>query len=158
MLKASLIFLATALLAVVCLPIAGRNPLAATPASAPVQAGAPATSGKNPVKPTAESQAKAKTLYTRDCALCHGESGNGKTDLASGMNLTLEDWTNPNALANKNDSDLFAIIRNGKNQMPPEDASRADDTEVWNMIIYIRSLAKNQPAPASTPAPPPPAN
>ncbi len=157
MLKSSLLFFATALVAIVCLPIAGRNPQAASSAAAlaPAQNAAPVPtpSGKNPVRPTAESQAKAKVLYERDCALCHGETGNGKND----MNFTLDDWTNPNTLAGKPDSDLFAIIRNGKNQMPAEDVGRASDTEVWNLIIYIRTLSKNQPpapAPAAAPAPP----
>ena len=151
MLKSSLLFFATALLVIVCLPMQGRNPQAAS--SAPAQSAAPAPSAKNPVKPTAESQAKAKALYARDCALCHGDTGNGKND----MSLTLDDWTNPNTLANKLDSDLFASIRNGKgDKMPPEDAGRATDTEVWNLIIYIRALSKNQPsAPAAAPAPAP---
>ena len=86
------------------------------------------------------------------------------------MDLTLEDWTNPTTLAGKPDSDLFATIRNGKgDKMPPEDVGRATDTEVWNLIIYIRSLSKNQPpvpipapapapAPADAPAPAPPTN
>jgi mono/diheme cytochrome c family protein len=140
MLKSSLLIFAAILIAVACLPLAGRNPQAA-----PAQA---AASG-NPVKPTAESQAQARIIYKRDCALCHGETGNGKSDLATSMSLTLDDWTDPKALADKPDSALFAAIRNGKNQMLAEDSGRADDTEVWNLIIYIRSLSK---APASAPA------
>jgi mono/diheme cytochrome c family protein len=157
MLKSSLLFFLGGLLVFVCLPIEGRNPLAATPAPAlaPAQSAAPVPtpSGRNPVRPTAESQAHAKMLFARDCALCHGDTGNGKSD----MGYTLDDWTNPNTLANKLDSDLFASIRNGKgDKMPPEDAGRATDTEVWNLIIYIRSLSKNQPpAPAPVPAPAP---
>ncbi len=147
MLKSSLLVFAAVALAVVCLPIAGRNPQAA-PAQAPA-------TGKSP-KPTAESQAKAKEIYKRDCALCHGATGNGKGDLATGMNLTLANWTDPKALADKQDSDLFTMIRNGKNQMPAEDPGRASDSEVSNLIIYIRSLSKNQPpAPADAPAPAP---
>ena len=152
MLKSSLLFLAVALLVVVCLPIAGRNPQAASPvpALAPAQTTAPTPSGKNPVKPNAESQAKAKMLYARDCALCHGDNGDGKNT----MGLVMEDWTNPATLAGKPDSDLFATIRNGKDKMPPEEVGRATDTEVWNLIIYIRSLSRNQPpAPAAVPAP-----
>ncbi len=155
MLKSSLLFFAVALLVVVCLPIEGRNPQAATPvpALAPAQTTAPVPtpSGKNPVKPTAESQAHAKMLYARDCALCHGDIGNGKNT----MEIAVEDWTNPGTLANKPDSDLFNTIRNGKDKMPPEEVGRASDTEVWNLIIYIRGLSKGQPqAPASAPAPP----
>jgi mono/diheme cytochrome c family protein len=151
--KSFLLFFAAALLAVVCLPIAGRNPQAVSPAAAQT-----AEPGRNPVRPTAESQAKAREVYKRDCALCHGLNGNGKTDVATGMNLTLDDWTDPKNLAGKPDGDLFAIIRNGKNLMPAEDPGRAGDTEVWNMIVYIRTFSKGQPsapAPAAEPAPAP---
>jgi len=99
---------------------------------------------KNPVKPTAESQAKAKSIYQIDCAMCHGDNGNGKTDLATSMGLTLDDWTNPATLANKEDWELFNIIRAGKDKMPPESKGRATDTEVWNLVIYIRSFSKPQ--------------
>jgi mono/diheme cytochrome c family protein len=155
MLKSSLLVFATALLVIVCLPIMGHNPQAASPA--PAQSTAPTPTGKNPVKPTAESKARAKMLYTRDCALCHGDTGNGKND----MNFALDNWTNSSTLANKPDSDLFTIIRNGKGQMPAEDAGRASDTEVWNLISYIRALPRTPlptPAPADAPAPAPPTN
>jgi mono/diheme cytochrome c family protein len=156
MLKSSLLFFGGALLIVVGLPIPGRNPQAASPALAAAQnpAPVPTPSGKNPVKPSAESQARAKRLFARDCAFCHGDNGNGKNT----MDIPVEDWTDPSALANKSDSELFAAIRNGKgDKMPPEDVGRANDTEVWNLIIYIRALSRNRPpAPAAAPAPAPP--
>src|SRR5271157_4535509 len=62
---------------------------------------APAAGQKNPVKPTDKSQARAKELYAQDCSLCHGDNGNGKTDLSKDMGLTLDDWSNPATLANK---------------------------------------------------------
>ena len=43
--------------------------------AAPPQVAANAT---NPVKPTAESKAKAKTIYQIDCAVCHNGNGDGK--------------------------------------------------------------------------------
>lgn len=107
-------------------------------------------------KVTPESQAKAKKLFAIDCALCHGATGDGKTDLAKDMQLTLLDWTDEKSLAGMQDGELFKTIRNGKNKMPAEDAGRAKDDEVWNLIVYIRSLGKAQPAaaPAATPAAP----
>ena len=118
-------------------PNPGRMPQEPATAQAPA-----ASSAKNPVKPTAESQAKAKTLYRMDCAMCHGDNGNGKTDLATGMELTLDDWTASKALAGRQDWELFNIIRVGKGKMPPESKGRATDSEVWNIVIYIRSLSK----------------
>jgi mono/diheme cytochrome c family protein len=155
MLKSSVLLFVAFFLVIMCLPFASRNPQAASPvpalASAQSAAPVPTPSGRNPVKPTADSQAHAKMLFARDCALCHGDNGDGKNT----MGLTLDDWTNPNTLAGKLDSELFATIRNGKgDKMPPEDVGRANDTEVWNLIIYIHSLSKNQP-PGPIPPPPP---
>ena len=106
--------------------------------------------GVNPVKPTPAGLAKAKTIYTNDCSMCHGDKGDGKTSLASDMSLTLDDWTSPTALANKSDKDLFDQIRNGKDKMPPEDATRAKDDDVWNLVTYIRGMSKGSAA-ASAP-------
>jgi mono/diheme cytochrome c family protein len=101
-------------------------------------------------KVTADSQAKAKKVYAIDCALCHGATGDGKTDLAKDMQLTLTDWTDPKSLAAP-DQELFNVIRNGKDKMPPEEKGRASDDEIWNLIVYIRSFSKGQPAaPASS--------
>jgi mono/diheme cytochrome c family protein len=152
MLKPSLLFLAAVVLVVLCLPARGGSPQQGTPAPAvtPQPAVAPTSPvpSKNPVKPTAESQAKAKQLYQIDCAICHGDNGNGQTDVAKSMDLTLDNWTTSAALADKPDAGLFAVIRNGKDKMPPEEPGRAKDNEVWNLIIYIRKFS-NGSAPAA---------
>jgi len=141
MLKPFLLFFAVTLL--VCAPLAvpAQPPQEATPAAS-----------KIPVKATAESQAKAKKLYSMDCALCHGQTGDGKTDLAKDMQLNLADWTDPKWQSGAVDQELFNTIRHGKGKMPAEDAGRAKDDEVWNLIIYIRSLAQSAPATPATPS------
>jgi mono/diheme cytochrome c family protein len=96
---------------------------------------------QNPVKPTPESLAKAKKTYNIDCALCHGEKGDAKSDMSSDMkNIT--DFTNPDSMKGRTDGELFYIIRKGKGDMPPEDAARAKDEEVWNLVNYVRAFAK----------------
>jgi cytochrome c len=117
-------------------PAAGRWAQDTPPAPA-----APAAT--NPVKPTADSQAKAAKLYADDCAFCHGANGNGKTDLATAMQLTLPDMTNPTAMADKTDAELFTIIRKGKDKMPAEDTNRVKkDDDIWNLVIYLRNLSR----------------
>lgn len=133
-----------------------RPPQEAAPTPAPST-----TPTKNPGKVTPQSQEKAKKLYAIDCALCHGDNGDGKTDVAKSMDMTLADWTDPKSLANKSDQELFDVIRKGKDKMPAEADGRAKDDEVWNLISYIRKMSKGQPAaaqpapaqPAATPAP-----
>lgn len=92
-----------------------------------------------------------KHVYQTDCAICHGDNGNGKTDLATSMNLTLADWTNPTSLTAKTDQQLFDFIRKGNDKMPPEDSGRATDDQVKGLVKYIRAFASQ--APAATPAP-----
>jgi mono/diheme cytochrome c family protein len=136
---------AAILLAFTSAPTKGLTPQngAQTPESGTVSATASvAPNTQNPVKATAASQDKAKALFAVDCAMCHGDNGNGKSDLATSMNLTLPDFTDPKTLANMQDWELFNIIRGGKDKMPPEGVGRANDAEIWNVIIYLRSLSK----------------
>jgi mono/diheme cytochrome c family protein len=95
----------------------------------------------NPVKPTAESQARAKKLYGYDCAMCHGPNGNGKGDIVLEPKVTLKDYTDPAALKDLSDGEIFYIIKNGKGQMPSE-GDRAKPDELWNMVILVRSFSK----------------
>ena len=105
-----------------------------------------AAQATNPAKPTSDALAKAKSIYQIDCAMCHGDTGDGKTDLATGMSLVIPDWTNPATLASKSDKELFDQIRAGKDKMPPEDPGRAKDDDVRNLILYIRGLSKGAAA------------
>lgn len=90
---------------------------------------------------------KVKQIYKNDCALCHGDNGNGKSELATSMNLTLLDYTDPKSLAGKSDQELFEVIRKGKgDKMPPEEEARAKDVEVRGLVAYVRSFSKGQGA------------
>jgi mono/diheme cytochrome c family protein len=94
----------------------------------------------NPVKPTAESLAKGKKTYAIDCAMCHGEKGDGKGDMAGDIkNVT--DFTNPDSLKDRTDGELFSIIKNGKGDMPPE-GPRVKTEEIWHLVNYVRAFAK----------------
>ncbi len=99
------------------------------------------TSMKNPITPTPANQARAKEIYSRDCIMCHGKNGDGKTDLAKDMQLNMKDWTDPSTLGGKTDGQIFDIIRHGVDKMPPESKGRADDEVLWNLVTYIRSLS-----------------
>jgi mono/diheme cytochrome c family protein len=95
----------------------------------------------NPVKASPESIALGKKKYAVDCAMCHGKTGDGKGDLAADMNLKIPDYHDPAALKDKTDGELFYIIQKGKGDMPAE-GDRAKKDDIWNLVNYIRSLAK----------------
>jgi mono/diheme cytochrome c family protein len=99
----------------------------------------------NPVKSGPESLARAKKWWTLDCAMCHGADGNGKGETAKDMKLTLVDFTDPSTLKDRTDGEIFYIIKNGHNDMPPE-GPRIKTEENWDLVNYVRSLAKKPAA------------
>ncbi len=122
---------------------AQQDQKAQPPAQAPAPESKPAPENAakaNPVKPSPESIAKGKKLYVIDCAMCHGDKGDGKGEMASDIkNIT--DFTNPDSLKNRTDGDLFQVIRHGKGEMPLE-GDRAKDDDIWNLVNYVRTFAK----------------
>jgi mono/diheme cytochrome c family protein len=125
------------LLALLLSPRSPQQPAAVpAPPTIPVEA----AHMLNPIKPTSESQARAKKMYGYDCAMCHGANGNGKGDIADLKPLP-KDYTDPAALKDLSDGEIFYILKNGKGQMPP-DGDRTKPDDLWNMVILVRSFAR----------------
>ncbi|MGH9746836.1 MAG: c-type cytochrome [Candidatus Acidiferrales bacterium] len=104
----------------------------------------------NPVKPGPASIATGKKKYGYDCAMCHGTDGDGKGDLAIDMKLKMADYRDPASLKAVTDGEMFYVIKNGNAEMPSE-VDRLKDEDIWNLVNYIRSIAKNSPAAAEKP-------
>jgi mono/diheme cytochrome c family protein len=99
---------------------------------------------KNPVKFTEFSVEHGKKIYTTQCALCHGDKGDGKGELAADMKINMPDFSKPDTLKDRTDGELFAIIGSGKDPMPPQ-GSRLTETHRWNLVNYVRSLSGKVP-------------
>ena len=117
-----------------------------TPPKTPSYDFIPADAAKqvNPVKSTPDSLARAKKWWGIDCAMCHGQDGNGKGEIAIDMKLKLVDFTDPATLKDRTDGEIFYIIKNGHQDMPPE-GPRVKTEENWDLVNYVRSLAKKKP-------------
>jgi mono/diheme cytochrome c family protein len=98
----------------------------------------------NPVKSTPESLATGKKWWTIDCAMCHGKNGDGKGQTAGDMKLTVADFTDAATLKDRTDGELFYIIKNGYQDMPPE-GPRIKTEEGWDLVNYVRSLVVKKP-------------
>ena len=98
----------------------------------------------NPVAATAESIAAGQPVYRRYCASCHGvnaEGGSGSDISPPAPDLTDSEWKNGST-----DGEIFSVIKNG---VPPELnmepwGDRIKDTDIWNVVNYLRSLAKKK--------------
>ena len=97
---------------------------------------------KNPVAATSESIDAGKQVFRRYCASCHGttaEGGSGSDLIPAAPDLTDSEWKHGST-----DGEIFYVTKNG---VPPELnmepwGDRIDDTAIWNVVNYIRSLAK----------------
>ncbi len=116
-------------------PKANSSSYAVIPAEAARQA--------NPVKSSPESLARAKKWWALDCAMCHGNNGDGKGALATDMKLKIVDFTDTATLKDRTDGEIFYIIKNGHQDMPPE-GNRIKPEENWDLVNYVRSLAKTK--------------
>jgi mono/diheme cytochrome c family protein len=101
-------------------------------------------SRKNPLTTSPNAIAEGKRRYGFECAACHGQEGDGEGDLVEQMKVKLRDWRDPAALKDFKDGEIFYIINKGKGLMTGEEG-RMKPEQIWQMVIYLRSLSKNQP-------------
>jgi cytochrome c5 len=94
---------------------------------------------KNPVRSSPEGLAEARRVFKYDCAMCHGEHGDGKGELVESMKLTMSDWRDPASLTGKTDGELFYIITKGKGKMTGE-GDRQTEKLRWNLVNLVRSF------------------
>jgi mono/diheme cytochrome c family protein len=100
-----------------------------------------ATKKENPVKSTPEVLAAAKKVFGYDCAMCHGEHGDGKGELVESMKLTLKDWREPAVISGLSDGDIYDLIVKGKDKMVGE-GDRLAPAKVWGLVHYVRTFPK----------------
>jgi cytochrome c len=132
------------LLVVLTLPAQQKNPPQPPPKVSTYEAiPVEAAREPNPVKSSPESIARAQKWWKLDCVMCHGANGDGKGETARDMKLTIVDFTDPATLKDHTDGEIFYIIKNGHDNMPPE-GPRVKTEENWDLVNYVRSLAKKK--------------
>lgn len=75
----------------------------------------------------------AAATFKAKCAMCHGPDGKGGK-------MGTRDFASPEVKA-ETDAQLLEIITKGKGKMPSYEG-KLKDTEIKDLVTYIRSLAK----------------
>ena len=107
--------------------------------AAPKKGGNPdAAKIKNPTGGSPESIAAGKRIYTRMCSRCHGADGKGDGSAASAPvpDLTDDKWDYGGS-----DGEIFAVIHDGVSTDMDGYAARLSDTDIWNVVNFVRSVA-----------------
>src|SRR5579862_4910982 len=98
----------------------------------------------NPLDTSADGAdvAAGHALYQRNCEVCHGYDGRGKTAASSGLYpppLDLGQYAIEKR--KRTDGELFYFIRNGvRNTAMP--GWQLPDQQTWQLVTYIRNLPK----------------
>lgn len=100
---------------------------------------------ENPVPNVPEAIEAGKSLYSSQCAMCHGARGDGKGDVAVGLKMRIPSFADPKVQAKRTDGELFFIMTQGHGDMPGE--KRLVDQNKWEIVRYLRTLA-TAPKPA----------
>jgi mono/diheme cytochrome c family protein len=105
---------------------------------------APAETSKltNPLTPTPDAVGGGRKLFLRNCAECHGQSGEGKKKHAADLQLPV--------VQDQSDGALFWKITNGNPVRKMPSFSRLPESQRWQLVLWLRTL--KQPA-ESAPVP-----
>ena len=95
---------------------------------------------QNPVAVNASSLAAGEKIYVKRCAACHGQKGNGDGPDAVDLGLHPAKFSDPK-LREESDGALFWKITVGKKPMPSY-STRLSPTDRWNVINFLRTLAR----------------
>jgi mono/diheme cytochrome c family protein len=103
---------------------------------------APATEARknNPVAVSESSLAAGQKIYAKRCMECHGKMGNGDGPDAADLGIHPAKLSDP-AIRQQTDGELFWKITVGKKPMPNY-RTRLSPTDRWNVINYLRTLAR----------------
>jgi mono/diheme cytochrome c family protein len=95
---------------------------------------------KNPVASNEASIAAGQKIYLKRCVACHGKTGNGDGPDAADLGIHPAKLSDP-AVRQETDGALFWKITVGKKPMPNY-GTRLSPSDRWNVINYLRSLAR----------------
>ncbi len=111
--------------------------------------------GANPTTANAQSLQQGRQSYTGSCSQCHGAGGHtqgafGQTSFPPATDLTSD------ATSSLSDGQMFYIIKNGLGFTPmPAFSRQYSDTQIWNMVNFVRALQSGTEPLLDVPTPTP---
>jgi mono/diheme cytochrome c family protein len=112
---------------------------------------------QNPLPVTADNIDSGKALYQSSakplaCKECHGRRGDGDGPMASMFEPPPRNFTCALTMSSIPDGQLYWIIKGGSigTSMPAFD--KLSDTQIWQLVMYIRRFAKQPSLTRTRPA------
>jgi mono/diheme cytochrome c family protein len=101
---------------------------------------------KSPVAYSKKSIDRGRVIFMQNCTMCHGENGKAEGSLVADAT----DLTSPKLYkSGSSEGEIFHSIRDGAGDQMPAFKSQLDsETDIWNLVNFIRSLWPESMRPA----------
>ena len=97
----------------------------------------------NPLADDVGSLASGAVLYAANCAVCHGETGEGDGPAASGLVMAPSDL-HEGHVQGLSDGALFYIISHGKPETPmPAWENILEENDRWQVVNFLRTFQED---------------
>lgn len=126
--------------------IRANGPALATTFEVPIAAPGELSGPLNPLRNDTAAIPAGQRLYVQNCTTCHGPSGRGDGPAALALNPRPADFTNHMTAGKHTDGQVFLWIKDGyrSGSAMPAWGGRLSDTEIWQLVSYLRTFG--QPA------------
>ena len=123
-------------------PLPGEAPIGRSMVS--LSARLHGSNATNPYPKDAASTAQGQVVF-RECAGCHGNLGDGKGFLSTGLYPVASNLLGEQTAA-KSDGELFWLINHGLSftAMPGYSDIMSDDDDLWAVVNYLRALQEGR--------------
>ena len=101
---------------------------------------------KSPVAFSKRSIDRGRVVFMQNCTSCHGENGKAEGSLIADAT----DLTSPKLYkSGSSEGEIFHSVRDGAGDQMPAFKSQIDsETDIWNLVNFIRSLWPESMRPA----------
>ena len=96
---------------------------------------------ENPYANTIDTENIGRTLFLKNCKLCHGEFGKGDGLMAEDLDREIADFTKGSIQA-QTDGALYYKFLFGRNEMPAFKTKFKKPRERWLLVNYLRKLGQ----------------
>lgn len=96
---------------------------------------------KNPVPVSAASIAAGQTLYQKQCAGCHGDTGKGDGAMGEELNPPPSNLADADWKHGSTDGEILTVIRDGIKSTGMKPFGRKMTIhQLWDVVNYVRSI------------------
>jgi mono/diheme cytochrome c family protein len=91
---------------------------------------------------SSEAIARGRTLYEKNCILCHGKGGNGHGRRSAGLSKKPARFADPRWREGTTPRHVYFVVQEGVPGTPMPSWDWLGEDETWDLVAYVLSLGQ----------------